>query len=137
MVFDRGLGDLFVVRTAGNFTSDAATASFEYAVDQLGLRLIVVLGHSSCGAVKAAAAGGELPGKLPTILAAIKPAVDAVAGRPGDLIENATSENVLRQVAALRAAAPILSRAVEEHRLEVVGGIYDVRTGKVRLLTTP
>ena len=135
LTLDQGLGDLFVVRAAGNVASDAAIGSFEYAVEHLGPQLILVLGHTSCGAVKAAAAGEDLPGKLPSIVDPIKPAVAAVAGRSGDLLENATRENVVRQVAALRAAAPILSRAVEQGRLEIVGGLYDLKSGKIELLT--
>ncbi len=99
ILFDQGLGDLFVVRVAGNVVDNAVQGSIEYAVEELGVPLIMVLGHERCGAVKAAVdvveKGGELPGQIETIIDKIKPAVEKVKGKPGDLLENAINENVL------------------------------------------
>jgi len=136
--FDTGRGDLFVCRVAGNFVDPENLASFEYAVDVLKTPLIMVLGHESCGAVKATISSIEqhvtLPGHLPALVDALAPAVQAVANSPGDRIANATRENVRRGVETLKAATPILAMAAGEGRLKVVGGIYRLRTGQVELI---
>jgi len=137
--FDSGRGDLFVVRVAGNFANPDAIASFEYAVEVLKTPLLLVLGHEACGAVKASIASIQdnttLPGRLPSLVAALGPAVRAVAGRNGDQLENATRENVRLTVEALRSATPILSAAVKEKRLNVVGGVYRLSDGAVELIS--
>ena len=136
--FDTGRGDIFVCRVAGNFVDADILASFEYAVAVLKTPLIMVLGHESCGAVKAAIASVEehvtLPGHLPALVEAIAPAVEAVKDAPGDLLTNATRENVRRNVEALKTATPILAAAIGEGRLKVVGGIYRLQTGQVELI---
>src|SRR5271170_359266 len=110
--FDTARGDVFVCRIAGNFASDEMVASLEYAVQVLNAPLIVVLGHDSCGAVdatiKSLKDGTTLPGHLPSLVAAIKPAVDAVKDKPGDLPANAIRANVALTVDKLKGAAPIL-----------------------------
>lgn len=135
--FDSSRGDLFVVRIAGNFASPEGVASFEYAVEVLKTPLLLVLGHDSCGAVKSAISSIEdkttLPGHLPSLVAALTPAVKAVTGRPGDMLKNATKENVRLNVEALKAATPLLSAAVKENRVKVVGGIYRLADGRVEI----
>ena len=136
--FDAARGDLFVVRVAGNFANVDAIASLEYAVAILKVPLILVLGHGSCGAVdatiKSVDGGPPLPGHLPSLVKALTPAVDAVKGKPGNRLANAIDENVVLNVQALSAATPILSAAVGNKTLRVVGGVYDLATGKVRMV---
>ena len=94
IIFDCGLGDLFVVRTAGHALDDAGYASVQYVVEHLGVQLIVVLGHSGCGAVSAVIDGVEAPGHLGILIARLQSAVEAAAGQTGDLLHNAVIENV-------------------------------------------
>ncbi|MGB6505496.1 MAG: carbonic anhydrase [Xanthobacteraceae bacterium] len=137
--FDTARGDLFVCRIAGNFASDEMTASLEYAVAVLNTPLILVLGHEACGAVdatiKSVKDGTTLPGHLPSLVAAIKPAVDAVQGKPGDMLANAIQRNVALNVQALSSAGPILKAAVDDKKIRVVGGVYKLNSGKVALLS--
>ena len=136
--FDTSRGDLFVVRVAGNFVNTDNLASFEYAVAVLKTPLILVLEHESCGAVKAAIEAvkdkATFPGHIQDLTTSLAPAVTAVLDRPGDLLENATQENVRRNVEALKAATPVLSAAVAEQRLAVAGGIYRLATGEVEII---
>jgi len=136
--FDTGRGDIFVCRVAGNFVDADNLASFEYAVGELNTPLIIVLGHESCGAVKATISSVEkhvtLPGHLPALVEAIAPAVEAVKSAPGDLLMNVTRENVRRNVGALTSATPILAAATGEGGLKIVGGVYRQQTGQVELL---
>ena len=136
--FDAARGDLFVVRVAGNFANADMIASLEYGVAILGVPLIMVLGHGSCGAVdatvKSVEDGTTLPGHLPSLVTAIAPAVKAVVGKPGNLLDNAIEENVLLNVQTLMNAAPILSKAVQDRTLRIVGGIYSLTTGKVEVV---
>jgi carbonic anhydrase len=136
--FDTGRGDIFVCRVAGNFASDEIVASFEYAVQVLNTPLIVVLGHDACGAVdatmKSIKDGTALPGHLPALVAAISPAVKAVQNESGDMLDNAIRRNVMLNVEKLRAAAPILNKFVDDKKVQVVGGIYKLASGKVELL---
>lgn len=136
--FDSGRGDLFVCRVAGNFASDEMIASLEYAVAVLAVPLILVLGHESCGAVDAAIKSLKdnttLPGRLPSLVTAIAPAVKAVSQQAGDTLSNATRQNVIDNVARLASATPILSAAVEQKKLKVVGGVYRLKDGKVDMV---
>lgn len=136
-VFDQGPGDLFVVRVAGNFVNEDGLASLEYGTSVLGCSVVMVLGHSNCGAVRAAIDvandGAELPGHLPSLTTAIKPAVEtAMAGAPDDLLAAATTENVRMNVAYLQTAAPILSDLVGSGKVTVVGGMYELASGMVK-----
>ncbi len=135
VVFDQGLGDLFVVRTAGNVLDDHALGSIEYSVEHLGAALVVVLGHERCGAVSAArdtiAAGGQADGHIQSLVDAIRPAVELTAQQDAE----ATCEaNVMNMVRALRSSKPILEHLVETGKLTVVGAHYDLDTGKVTFL---
>jgi carbonic anhydrase len=137
--FDTGRGDLFVCRVAGNFISTDIIASFEYAVQVLNAPLLMVLGHRGCGAVdstiKSMRDGTTLPGHLPALVDAIGPAVKDTMGKPGDALNNAIKANVLLNVEHLKAAAPIISAAVADKKIDVVGGIYNLEDGRVDLLS--
>ncbi len=135
IVFDEGLGDIFAVRVAGNVAGVDETASLEYAAEHLHVPLIVVLGHTHCGAITAALEGGTLPGKLPDLMAALRPAVDQSAHEPGDRIDNAVRDNVVQVVEQLRSAKPVLSELVAKGKLRIVGAIYSLETGKVEWLS--
>jgi carbonic anhydrase len=134
VVFDQGLGDLFVVRTAGNVVDDVALGSIEYAAEHFGVPVIFVLGHTRCGAVAAAVAGGEAPGHVGSIVEKIKPAVEVTKGKEGDAVDNAVRANVRNVVSQLRGSGPILSGLVKSGKLRVVGGCYDLDTGKVGMV---
>jgi carbonic anhydrase len=135
IVFDQGLGDLFIVRVAGNVINDEGLGSIEYSVDHLGTRLILVLGHQSCGAVQAAketiAAKGKAPGHIQSLVTAIKPAVEATVN--GDL-DATIKANVKHVVDALRSSTPILKAKVDSGGVQVIGGYYSLDTGAVTFL---
>ena len=136
--FDSGRGDLFVCRVAGNFANDDVIASFEYAVAVLKAPLIMVLGHDACGAVdatiKSLKDGTTLPGHLPSLVTRLAPAVKASAGQAGDPLANAIKQNVIDNIAVLKAAAPILSEAVAQQKLKIVGGVYRLANGHVEMV---
>jgi len=136
--FDSGRGDLFVCRVAGNFANSESVASLEYAVAELGTPLILVLGHDACGAVSATIKSLKdnttLPGHLPSLVEGIAPAVKAVSGQTGDTLANAIRQNVIDNVSKLSSATPILSAAVEQNKLKVVGGIYRLKDGRVEMV---
>jgi carbonic anhydrase len=137
--FDSGRGDLFVCRVAGNFANDDTIASMEYAVAMLGTPLIMVLGHDACGAVgatiKSLKDNTTLPGHLPSLVTSLTPAVKAISGRPGDPLDHAIRQNVIDNVMKLKSATPILSSAVEQRKLRVVGGIYRLGDGRVEIIS--
>jgi carbonic anhydrase len=137
--FDSGRGDLFVCRVAGNFASDEVIASMEYAVAVLGVPLILVLGHESCGAVEAAIKSLKddkaLPGHMPSLVAGIAPSVQAVSPQGGDTLGKAIRRNVIDNVGKLGSATPILSAAVDQRKLRVVGGVYGLKDGRVEMMT--
>jgi len=139
LAFDEGPGELFVVRVAGNFVNPDLLASLEYGVQFLGVPFIFVLGHSKCGAVDAAIkvlkTKAALPGHLPDLVTAIKPAVIvAEKTKSGDLLDNAIAENVRRQVANLKAAKPVVAKFYAEKKIDIAGGVYDLATGKITLI---
>jgi carbonic anhydrase len=139
LAFDQGPGDLFVMRVAGNIVTTDLLASLEYGVQFLGVPFVMVLGHTGCGAVEAAIkvlkANAVLPGHLPELIAAIKPAVVvAKKTQSGDLLDNAAAENVRRQVARLKNSPPIVQKSYAGKKIDIVGAMYDLKTGKVALL---
>ena len=141
ILFDVGIGDIFVIRVAGNVINDAGVAvkgSIEYAIAELNVPLIVVLGHSGCGAVKAAMqhidAKDSLPGSINGLVELVKPAVAQSKGEAGDPLENAIRKNVQIGVERLKVLQPIIGPKVSEGKLKVVGGVYDLRTGAVKLV---
>jgi carbonic anhydrase len=139
LIFDRGPGDLFMVRVAGNFLSDYGLASMEYCVAFLNVPLLMVLGHTHCGAVTSAIRVVQdqevVPGRIFVLIDAIEPSVlHARMRNPDDLLRAATEENVRRQVRRLRTISPIIISALDAGRVKVVGAIYDMDTGRVDLL---
>lgn len=138
--FDQGPGDLFVVRLAGNFANDDGLASLEFAVKFLGVPLVVVLGHSNCGAVAAAIKvvedEAQLPGHLPGLVQSLKPAVEAAKAKsPKDLLAAAITENVALNVNRLETAQPLLASFAQSKGVKIVGGVYDFANGKIGLLS--
>lgn len=139
LIFDRGPGDLFMVRLAGNFLSDYGLASMEFCVAFLDVPLLMVLGHTNCGAVTAAIQvvrdQTDVPGRLFSLIDAIEPSVlRAQMAHPDDLLRAATEENVRRQVRRLRTISPVINEALAVGLVKVVGAIYDMDTGRVELL---
>jgi len=141
IVFDQGLGDLFVIRVAGNIVASSQMGSVEFAADAFGTRLVVVMGHSNCGAVHAAIDQLEKPSDtrtpgLRSIMDRIQPSVqtliDSEAGHHHDaLVHHAVRANVRASVDHLRHGSPILERLIEEEGLRVIGAEYSLETGKV------
>ena len=138
LIFDQGVGDLFVVRVAGNVITgagDSVKGSIEYAVAELDVRLILVLGHSQCGAVKAAIkhidAKDTLPGSIGGLVDLIRPAVAVVKNKQGNILDNAIKANVERGVERLKRLEPIVAGSVKKGTLKVVGAVYDLHSGKV------
>lgn len=139
LIFDQEPGDLFMVRLAGNFVSDYGLASMEYAVDVLGTPLLLVMGHTHCGAVSAAINVVQnnlnVPGRMFVLMDAIEPSVlRAQQTHPDDLADATARENVRRQVKRLRTISPVVSEAIEAGHTEVVGAMYDMATGRVHFL---
>lgn len=134
IIFDQGLGDLFIVRTAGQVSSYASWGSIEFAHAVLGARLIVVLGHTKCGAVSAACKVPDVPGHIVTLINAIKPAAEEAKKHEGDEVENAVKINVAMQVKQLKGLEPVLSKAVKNDQLKILGAVYDLESGKVVFL---
>ena len=134
IIFDQGVGDLFIVRTAGQVMAQASYASIEFANAVLGSKLIVVLGHKSCGAVDAACKRPDVPGHIVTLVNAIKPAADRARQMPGNLLDNAIRQNVINQVNELRDLEPLLSKAYASGKTLIVGAVYDLKNGQVEFL---
>ncbi len=138
VIFDQGLGDLFVVRVAGNIVDEATLGSLEYAVLHLGTPLVMVLGHRGCGAVKAAIeavmAGEAGKGHLRSIIAAIRPAIAEAQMEPGDLLESAVRAHIRRSIQQLLDHGLMFAAMVREGRLKIVGACYDLESGQVELL---
>ena len=135
LLFGRGLGELFIIRVAGNTVDQAGLGSIEFGVAEFKVPLVVVLGHERCGAVKAAVEVVEhnatFPGAIGAIVNPIIPAVLQAKGDPGDLVDNAVRANIRQVVARLRTTGPILSEAIETGRLKIVGARYDLDDGSV------
>ena len=138
-IFDRGLGDLFVVRVAGNVMGVDEVATVEYAYEHLHTPVIVVLGHTHCGAVTASATDAREHGSLPYLLQKIAPAVERVKVKYPDLkgdafIEKCIEENIMLGVEDLYRLSPALKNKVKEGKVQVVPALYDIKTGKVKWL---
>ncbi len=132
LVFDQNIGDLFVVRTAGNLVDDYALGSIEYAVNHLGSRLIVVLGHERCGAVEAALGSAKAPGHINSLVHDIQPAVEAAKSKAGDTLANTVKENASLVAEKIRKEAELGEFAPQ---VRIVTGYYHLDTGKVEWLT--
>jgi carbonic anhydrase len=138
-VFDQAPGDLFICRVAGNYMNVDILASMEYGIAVLGAPLVMVLGHTNCGAVKAVLQYEKdrkpLPGHLQMLLDAVGPGVvEAMRQGPSDQLDHAIEANVQHNAQRLRQAHPVIAKAVEEKRVEVVSAVYELATGQVRLL---
>ncbi len=134
IVFDQELGNIFVVRTAGEVLDDAGIGSIEYAVAHLGSPLLLVLGHEQCGAVAAAVSGAKEPGHIADIVKAIQPAVEQTKGQPGNPVENAVRANALDIASRLRSTSPVISEKVKAGRLKVMAATLSLKTGQVELV---
>lgn len=134
IVFDQGLGDLFVCRVAGNIATPEEIGSLEFGSLVLGAKLILVLGHERCGAVDAAIKGAQVPGQIGSLIEAIQPSVETSKNTPGDRLENTCKANVLAQIEKLKAS-PVLSELIKTEKLKIVGGYYDLDNGKVTFLS--
>jgi carbonic anhydrase len=130
VVFDQTIGQLFVTRVAGNIVTPEIVASLEYAAAVLGTNTILIMGHSRCGAVTAAIQGQAVPGQISALFPYIEPAVE----QAGPDLEATVRANVLLQVARLRQYSPLLTALIEEGKLKVAAGYFDIRSGEVTLL---
>jgi carbonic anhydrase len=132
VIFDQGLGDLFVIRVAGNVVTPTEIASVEYGTSVLQTKVLLVLGHRSCGAVSAALKGGHLMGQMNVLIDAIQPAVSRSTNQPGDRVENAVRENVFLQMERLQQSS-VVARLLDERQIKLVGGYFDLNTGQVSI----
>ncbi|MDO7173481.1 carbonic anhydrase family protein [Mariniflexile sp. AS56] len=139
LVFDQGLGDIFSVRIAGNFVNEDILGSMEFASKLAGTKLIVVLGHTSCGAIKGACDDAKL-GNLTGMLGKIKPAVEAVAeptdkslrnSKNLDFVDNVAEKNVIIAIENIRKQSPVLKEMEDNNEIAIVGAMYDINTGEV------
>ena len=133
VLFDQGIGDLFVVRTAGEVVTDVELGSIEYAVEHLGAPYLLVMGHKRCGAVDATLKGGNLPPDIEAIAAQIRPAVESARFLPGDTLDNAVRENTQLVLKKIKTT-PLLATAMKEGKLNVRAAYYDIDSGKVSAL---
>ena len=134
IIFDQSLGDLFIVRVAGNIVDDFAIGSIEYGVSVLGANLVLVLGHSNCGAVKAALKEMKFDNHIQEVLNAIQPAIAATKGESGDLLEKAIKANVKIVEEKLKNSKPVLASLLEKGTLRISGAYYHLESGKVEFL---
>jgi len=134
IVFDAGIGDIFVLRVAGNVVDDLVLGSIEYAVSHLGVSLVMVLGHNDCGAVNAAIEAGEASGHTGTFIEAIRPAVREAEKSGGDVRMNSVMANVRLTAERLESSGPVLDGLVSEGKIEIVQALYDLESGEVEML---
>lgn len=134
IIFDQAIGDLFVIRVAGQALDVNEIGTIEYAVEHLGVKLIVVLGHERCGAVIAAVRGLGKTGHIRNLINCVKPAAEIAKKMPGDTIQNAVIENVKMDVKKLSVCEPILKEKAENRELKIVGAWYDLDDGRVIFL---
>ena len=137
IVFDQGLGDLLVIRTAGHVIDNAALGSIEFGVEELHIPLVVVLGHERCGAVNATIeaieANATAHGQIGTLIEGIRPAVEQTHGHSGDALDNAVRANTVLTVDALRTRSSLLREALSHGEVKIVGGRYDLQSGLVEI----
>ena len=142
LIFDQGIGDVFNARVAGNIVDDDMLASLEYACGHAGSKLIAVVGHTHCGAVKSTCEH-QATGRVARLLARIQPALDATPTSTGEtrtadnqkFLDRVAKENVRRSIAAIRAESKELKKMEDEKTIKIVGGIHDIETGKVDFFT--
>jgi carbonic anhydrase len=129
LVFDQSIGELFVARIAGNFVTSEIIASLEYGVAVLGIKVLVVLGHANCGAVKAAMKADPVPGQISSLYQHLRPGVE----KSGGSLEKAIEENAKYQADLLRSSSTVIKEAIKSGKLKVQAAVYDLATGKVTL----
>lgn len=134
IIFDQSIGNLFVVRVAGNIIDDIAIGSIEYGVDILGAHLVVVLGHSNCGAVNAALKGMKFDNHIQNILNAIQPAIIAIKEERENRLEKAVKANIKIVREQIKSSKPLLSKLIEKGTVYIVGAYYNLATGKVEFI---
>jgi carbonic anhydrase len=139
LLFDQGFGDLFIIRVAGNVCATDEIGSAEYGVDHLGTPLVVVLGHTKCGAVTAVTTGAQVHGSIPKLVAPIAPALaSARAGHPGmgdaELVPYVIEANIWQAIEDLLRNSPDVAKHVQAGRAQIVGALYDIETGAVKFL---
>ena len=138
VLFDQGLGDIFDNRVAGNIVDDLLLGSIEFAVEEFGSPLIVILGHERCGAINATInaieTGGEAPGHIGVIVEALRPIIEPVLSRPGDKTENAVRANIHAQAAELVTRSEVIAEHIAAGELRIVGARYDLDDGRVTLV---
>ena len=134
IVFDQGVGDLFIVRTAGQVMAAASYGSIEFATIALGAKLVIVMGHQNCGAVDAALKRPDVPGHIVTLVNSIKSAAQKARTMGGDLLTNAIRQNVIEQVNELRDLDPVLSKKYQKGEILIVGAVYGLGSGKVEFI---
>ena len=133
IIFDQGIGDIFIIRTAGNVAGNIALGSIEYAVEHLGVGLVVVLGHQKCEFISAAVQGTPLTGHMTNVINEIKPAVVKAKAWPGDLLTNSVYSNVNGMVDIIKATQPILTEFISSNVVQVIGASYDPENGVVSI----
>jgi carbonic anhydrase len=134
LIFDQGLGDLFVIRVAGNIADNAVLGSIEYAVEHLATKLIVVLGHEKCGAVSAAVEGAHEPVPLKSLLTALQPSVEESRNTPGDKIHNCVLANARHVARQVRESEPELKKLLQKQAVKVIAADYALDSGSVTIL---
>ncbi len=134
IIFDQGLGDLFIIRVAGNILDDIIIGSIEYAVEHLDVNLVMVMGHSNCGAIRATISGSEVSLNTGYIVKSLLPVVEKARELQGDIYENTTKLNIMETVEKLKTTPPVLDKVVEKGQVKIVGAYYNLETGLVELL---
>ncbi|WP_130806204.1 carbonic anhydrase [Senegalia massiliensis] len=134
VIFNQGIGDLFVIRTAGNTIDDLVIGSIEYAIENLGVQLIMVMGHEKCGAIDAAIQETTSLGHMNSFVETIKPAIENMDKDLMDKWNNASKMNVLSIVERLSLSDPILSKKIKENNLEIIGSFYHLDSGLVEII---
>lgn len=133
IVFDQGLGQLFVVRTAGQVVDEVVLGSIEYAVEHLEVRLILVLGHEDCGAVKAAINCAPAHSHIDSLVQSIAPAIEIAKNRTGEMLSNAIKAHIDFTIEKLQATSPIIKKAIRSKGLQIIGAIHNIHNGNVVL----
>ncbi len=134
-IFDQGLGDLFIVRIAGNIVNDQILGSIEYAISHLGAPLVMVMSHACCGAVGAVASGTRLGGHIATLMPPIDAALKKVRDKDGDLVDNASKELAKNMATKIEEAEPFIADLTKSGKVKVIASFYDLHTGEVTMLT--
>jgi len=134
VIFNQGIGDLFVIRTAGNTIDDLVIGSIEYAIENLGVQLIMVMGHKKCGAIDSAIQETTSLGHMSSFVETIKPAIENMDKDLMDKWNNASKMNVLNIVERLSLSDPILSKKIKENNLKIVGSFYHLDSGLVEII---